>query len=84
MEKLLQTYFGFTSFKQGQKEVIQKIMEGESAGAIFPTGAGKSICYQLPAVLLEGLTLVVSPLLSLNVFSNFVRGLNISDNKRSL
>jgi len=65
MEKELQNYFGFSSFKQGQKEVINKIMNGESAAAIFPTGAGKSICYQLPAVLLPHLTLVVSPLLSL-------------------
>ncbi|MCK5674797.1 MAG: RecQ family ATP-dependent DNA helicase [Spirochaetales bacterium] len=65
MQKQLQTHFGFSSFKQGQKEVIEKIMNGESAAAIFPTGAGKSICYQLPAVLLQGLTLVVSPLLSL-------------------
>ena len=65
MEKQLQNYFGFTSFKKGQKEVIQKIMNGESAGAIFPTGAGKSLCYQLPGILLPNLTLVVSPLLSL-------------------
>jgi len=65
LEKQLQKYFGFSSFKKGQKEVIEKIMEGESAAAIFPTGAGKSICYQLPAVMLSDLTLVVSPLLSL-------------------
>jgi len=65
LEKQLQKYFGFTSFKRGQKEVIKKIMNGDSAAAIFPTGAGKSICYQLPAVLLPNLTLVVSPLLSL-------------------
>ncbi len=65
MEKQLQKYFGFTSFKKGQKEVIEKIMNGESAAAIFPTGAGKSLCYQLPGVLLPNLTLIVSPLLSL-------------------
>jgi ATP-dependent DNA helicase RecQ len=65
MEKQLKKYFGFNSFKKGQKEVISKIMNGKSAAAIFPTGAGKSICYQLPAVLLPNLTLVVSPLLSL-------------------
>lgn len=65
MEKQLQNYFGFTSFKKGQKEVVDKIMNGESAGAIFPTGAGKSLCYQLPGILLPNLTLVVSPLLSL-------------------
>ena len=65
MEYQLQKYFGFNSFKKGQKEVILKIMEGQSAAAIFPTGAGKSLCYQLPAILLPEMTLVVSPLLSL-------------------
>ena len=65
LEKQLQKYFGFNYFKKGQKEVIQKIMKGQSAAAIFPTGAGKSLCYQLPAILLSGITLVVSPLLSL-------------------
>ncbi|EKD26547.1 MAG: hypothetical protein ACD_79C01130G0003 [uncultured bacterium] len=65
IESKLSEYFGYNSFKKGQKEVIQKIMQNESVAAIFPTGAGKSICYQLPALLLPGLTLVVSPLLSL-------------------
>ena len=65
LEKELQKYFGFNSFKKGQKEVIQKLMKRQSAAAIFPTGAGKSLCYQLPAMLLPGITLVVSPLLSL-------------------
>jgi ATP-dependent DNA helicase, RecQ-like (EC 3.6.1.-) len=65
LENQLQKYFGFNSFKKGQKEVIDKIMKGQSATAIFPTGAGKSLCYQLPAMLLPGMTLVVSPLLSL-------------------
>lgn len=65
LEKHLQQYFGFTTFKQGQREVIERILRRQSAGAVFPTGAGKSLCYQLPAMLLPGLTLVVSPLLSL-------------------
>lgn len=65
MENQLQKYFGFNSFKKGQKEVILKIMKGQSVAAIFPTGAGKSLCYQLPAILLPEMTLVVSPLLSL-------------------
>ena len=65
LEKHLQRYFGFTTFKKGQQEVIQRILNHQSAGAIFPTGAGKSLCYQLPAMLLSGMTLVVSPLLSL-------------------
>ncbi|MCF8105184.1 MAG: RecQ family ATP-dependent DNA helicase [Desulfohalobiaceae bacterium] len=61
----LSKYFGFTVFKTGQREVIEKIMQGRSALAVFHTGAGKSLCYQLPAVLLPKMTLVVSPLLSL-------------------
>ena len=61
----LQKYFGFNTFLKGQEEVIRKVLERQSAAAIFPTGAGKSLCYQLPAMLLPGLTLVVSPLLSL-------------------
>jgi len=65
LEHQLQKYFGFRSFKKGQKEVVLKIMSRQSAAAIFPTGAGKSLCYQLPAMLLPQMTLVVSPLLSL-------------------
>jgi ATP-dependent DNA helicase RecQ len=65
MKQYLQKYFGFDSFKKGQEEVIKKILQGESSAAIFPTGAGKSLCYQLPAMLLPNITLVVSPLLSL-------------------
>ena len=61
----LKHYFGFDQFLHGQREVIGKIVAGESAAAIFPTGAGKSLCYQLPAMHLPGITLVVSPLLSL-------------------
>lgn len=65
MEAKLYKYFGFESFREGQKEVITNLMNGKSSIAIFPTGAGKSLCYQLPAILLPKLTLVVSPLLSL-------------------
>jgi len=65
LKKPLQKYFGFNSFLKGQKEVIRKVMDRQSVAAIFPTGAGKSLCYQLPAILLPGMTLVVSPLLSL-------------------
>ncbi|MGD8295936.1 MAG: RecQ family ATP-dependent DNA helicase [Desulfobacterales bacterium] len=63
--KLLEKHFGFNSFLKGQENVIHKVVEGQSAAAIFPTGAGKSLCYQLPALVLPGMTLVVSPLLSL-------------------
>ena len=57
--------FGFNKFKLGQKQVVDTILSGESAVAIFPTGAGKSLCYQLPALFEEGMALVISPLLSL-------------------
>ncbi|MEI6858946.1 MAG: ATP-dependent DNA helicase RecQ [Shewanella sp.] len=63
--RLLQSYFGFDSFRPGQLDVINTILNGQSAAAIFPTGSGKSICYQLPAIVLPHLTLVVSPLLAL-------------------
>src|SRR5215212_3248548 len=61
----LRTYFGFTEFRPGQQAVIEHLVAGRSAAAVFPTGGGKSICYQLPALLLEGVTLVVSPLIAL-------------------
>jgi len=65
LQKSLREKFGFQHFLAGQQEIIQRVLASESAVAIFPTGAGKSLCYQLPAIHLAGLTLVVSPLLSL-------------------
>ncbi|TVP80238.1 MAG: RecQ family ATP-dependent DNA helicase [Puniceicoccaceae bacterium] len=62
---LLQERFGFDAFRPGQEAVINCLLSGRSAGAIFPTGSGKSLCYQLPSLLLPGLTLVISPLLAL-------------------
>ncbi len=61
----LQEHFGFAQFRPGQQEVIETLLKGQGAAAVFPTGAGKSLCYQLPAILLPHLTLVVSPLLAL-------------------
>src|SRR5437660_3122187 len=61
----LQSTFGFDAFREGQEPVISRLLEGKSVLAIFPTGAGKSLCYQLPALLLDGITLVVSPLIAL-------------------
>ena len=65
MHSLLQQYFGFTEFRPGQEQVVKALVDGHSAAAIFPTGSGKSLCYQLPALHLPNLTLVVSPLLAL-------------------
>ncbi|WP_076411774.1 ATP-dependent DNA helicase RecQ [Shewanella sp. UCD-KL12] len=62
---LLQSHFGFQQFREGQEQVISAILAGHSAAAIFPTGSGKSLCYQLPATVMPHLTLVVSPLLAL-------------------
>lgn len=63
--QVLRSQFGLNGFRPGQSAVIERLLEGKSAAAIFPTGGGKSLCYQLPAVMLDGLTLVVSPLLAL-------------------
>lgn len=62
---LLRERFGFTRFRTGQEDVISRLLAGRSTVAIFPTGAGKSLCYQLPALMLDGLTVVVSPLIAL-------------------
>lgn len=63
--KTLQNTFGFETFRAGQQKVISKILGPVSCAAIFPTGSGKSLCYQLPALFMPGITLVVSPLISL-------------------
>jgi ATP-dependent DNA helicase RecQ len=62
---VLRQYFGFADFKPGQRDVIRHLLAGKSSAAVFPTGGGKSLCYQLPALVLPGLTLVVSPLIAL-------------------
>ena len=62
---LLQDTFGFDSLRPGQTEAITSLLEGRSVLAIFPTGGGKSLCYQLPALALPGVTLVISPLIAL-------------------
>ncbi len=58
-------HFGYDAFREGQQEIIEAILNGENVFAIYPTGHGKSICYQLPALMLPGMTVVVSPLISL-------------------
>ncbi|HET6853813.1 MAG TPA: ATP-dependent DNA helicase RecQ [Pyrinomonadaceae bacterium] len=61
----LQKHFGFDDFREGQREVIGSILQGKDAVVVMPTGSGKSLCYQLPAMVLDGVTLVVSPLIAL-------------------
>lgn len=67
MEKLaaLKQYFGHSAFRPGQETMVDALLSGRDAFGVMPTGAGKSVCYQLPALLLPGVTLVISPLISL-------------------
>ena len=64
-KEVLKFYFGYESFKTGQEEIIEAILSGNDVLSIMPTGAGKSICYQVPAMILPGITIVISPLISL-------------------
>ncbi|MEN6452386.1 MAG: ATP-dependent DNA helicase RecQ [Thermoguttaceae bacterium] len=63
--RVLSERFGFKEFKPGQEDAIRRLLAGRSTAVVFPTGGGKSLCYQMPALLLPGLTLVVSPLIAL-------------------
>lgn len=65
MYEALKTYFGYDEFKKGQEKLIEGTLKGRDVLGVMPTGGGKSLCYQLPAILFDGITLVISPLIAL-------------------
>lgn len=64
-QSFLQKYYGYPDFREGQRKIVESVLSGSDTLGIMPTGGGKSVCYQIPALILPGLTLVVSPLISL-------------------
>ena len=73
-EYMLKHYFGYDSFREGQRTLVDAVLDGRDVLGIMPTGAGKSICFQIPALMMDGITLVISPLISL--MKDQVRALN--------
>src|SRR3954471_14986382 len=80
LRSALNEHFGFKDFKGQQKQIIQTLLNGRDAFVIMPTGGGKSLCYQLPAMILPGVAIIVSPLIALMKNQvDLVRGYNSSD-----
>ena len=79
INETLKHYFGYDSLRPGQQELIEGILQRKDVLGIMPTGAGKSLCYQVPALMLDGITIVVSPLISL--MTDQVKALNQTDRK---
>ena len=79
---ILKKVFGYDSFRPGQEDIVRRLLAGQDVLAVMPTGAGKSICYQVPALLLPGITIVVSPLVSL--MKDQVRVQRIQQSRRLL
>src|SRR5215216_5753013 len=80
LQSALQEHFGFKDFKGTQKEIIESLLSGKDTFVIMPTGGGKSLCYQLPAMILPGVAIIVSPLIALMKNQvDLVRGYNSSD-----
>ena len=65
LRELMKLHYGFKDFRRGQEEAIDAALKGESSIIVMPTGGGKSLCYQLPALVMEGVTIVISPLIAL-------------------
>ena len=65
LRELLKKIFGFDSFKGSQEEIIRSVLDGKNTFVIMPTGGGKSMCYQLPAIIKEGTSIIISPLIAL-------------------